>query len=355
MSTDAPIASEPRAEKLNTVREIIPAECYERPVAPAVRAVVRAWVVYAVTIGLLAVAGSWWSVVLLWAAAGLAVAGLFIMGHDASHGALTSSVRANRLLAQLCMGPSLHVESAWDLGHNRLHHGYTTRQGFDFVWHPATPEDWCAMGRLARLQHRIEWSFLGSGQYYFRTVWWQKMWRHNGQTKNRGNIIRDKITLGSTAGTVVVALAVVGALTGGPVGAVWLPVKLVVVPFLVFIHVIGATVYVHHVDPSIKWWTKKEWTQYKGQMESTTVLEVPRLVNWLWLHNIMVHVPHHVDVRIPFHQLPAAARAIEEHFPHTVRRSRLSLRRYLHAARTCKLYDFESSRWLPYSAAAVTA
>jgi acyl-lipid omega-6 desaturase (Delta-12 desaturase) len=34
------------------------------------------------------------------------------------------------------MGPSAHVEAAWDLGHNRIHHGYTTRQGFDFVWHP---------------------------------------------------------------------------------------------------------------------------------------------------------------------------------------------------------------------------
>lgn len=351
MSQDTAPLIESRTEKLNTVREIIPAECYERPTAPAVRAIIRAWIVYGVTIGLLAVAGSWWSVALLWFAAGLAVAGLFIMGHDASHGALTKSMKANRIIAQVCMGPSLHVESAWDLGHNRLHHGYTTRQGFDFVWHPTTPEEWKSMGRFARLQHRMEWSRFGSGQYYLRTVWWQKMWRHNGQTKHRAGIIRDKITLGTGAALVVAALAVTGALNGGLVNAVWLPLKLVVIPFLVFVHVIGWTVYVHHVDPSIKWWTKKEWTQYKGQMESTTVLELPRIVNFLWLHNIMVHVPHHVDVRIPFHQLPAAARAIEEHFPHTVRRSRLSFVSYWRAAKKCKLYDFENSSWLPYSAA----
>lgn len=350
MSSEASLTSRPRAEQLNTVREIIPDACYERPTGAAVRGLVRAWLVYAITIALLATAGSWWSIALLWVAAGLAVSGLFIMGHDASHGALTRSPRTNRILAQICMAPSLHVESAWDLGHNRLHHGYTTRQGFDFVWHPTTPQDWSAMGGIARLQHRIEWSFLGSGQYYFRTVWWQKMWRHNGQTKNRQQIIRDKFTLGSAIVLAVAALAVVGALQGGIVGALWLPTKLVIAPFLVFAHIIGAIVYVHHVDPSIKWWTKKEWTQYKGQMESTTVLEVPRIVNWLWLHNIMVHVPHHVDVRIPFHQLPTAARAIEEHFPHTVRRSKLSLRRYLAAARACKLYDFDASRWLPYSA-----
>ena len=79
---------------------------------------------------------------------------------------------------------------------------------------------------------------------------------------------------------------------------------------------------------------------------------LPRLVNRLWLHNIMVHVPHHVDVRIPFHQLPAAADAIREAYPTTVRTIRLSVRSYLRTTSTCKLYDFEAGRWLPYSAAA---
>ena len=351
MSTDSPVSHEPRAQSLNSVREIIPAECYERPTAPAARALVRAWVVYAVTIAALAAAGSWWSVTLLWIAAGFAVSGLFVLGHDASHGALTSSNTWNRLLARACMVPSIHVEAAWDLGHNRIHHGYTTRQGFDFVWHPATVQDWRSLGRIARLQHRLEWSWAGSGAYYLRTVWWQKMWRFNGQSKHRGRIIRDKFVLAGIVGTAVAALAVTGAFQSGVTGALWLPFKLVVVPFLLFIHIIGWTVYVHHVDPEIRWWTKKDWSQYKGQMESTTVLEMPRLVNWLWFHNIFVHVPHHVDVRIPFHQLPAAARAIEAAYPHTVRRGRMSLRSYLRAARTCKLYDFEAAAWLPYSAA----
>ena len=129
-----------------------------------------------------------------------------------------------------------------------------------------------------------------------------------------------------------------------------MPVKLFVVPFLLFVHIIGWTVYVHHVAPDIKWWTRKEWTQFHGQMESTTILRVPRVVNVLWFHNIFVHVPHHVDARIPFHQLPAAAGAIAEHYPNTVRTGRLSMRDYLRATKACKLYDFEAGRWLPYSA-----
>ena len=38
-------------------------------------------------------------------------------------------------------------------------------------------------------------------------------------------------------------------------------------------------------------------------------------------------------------------------YPETVRTIRLSVREYLRATRSCKLYDFEAGRWLPYSAA----
>jgi acyl-lipid omega-6 desaturase (Delta-12 desaturase) len=130
-----------------------------------------------------------------------------------------------------------------------------------------------------------------------------------------------------------------------------MPIELLVVPFLLFTQIIGFTVYVHHVAPEIKWWTRKEWTQFHGQMDSTTILEVPFVINTLWFHNIFVHVPHHVDARIPFHKLPAAAEQIARAFPDTVRTGRLSIREYLRATKACKLYDFEQSTWLPYAAA----
>lgn len=337
-----------RTTSLNAVRDIIPTRCYERSAGRATLALVQAALLWVLPVVALAFTNTWYLVLPLWALAGLAVSGLFVLGHDASHGALTGSRSANRIIAQFCMGPSAHVEAAWDLGHNRIHHGYTTREGFDFVWHPLTPAQYAELGRLKRLQHRLEWSCLGAGPYFLRSVWWDKMWRYNPEGKRRDAVVRDKLTLTAAVVAVVGGTAVVGALTGGWTHAVWLPVKLFVVPFLLFVHVIGWTVYVHHVAPDIRWWNKREWTQFKGQMESTTIIRMPRLVNRLWLHNIMVHVPHHVDARIPFHQLPAAAAAISEHFPDTVRHGRLSVRSYLRTTRACKLYDFEQGRWLTY-------
>lgn len=347
-----PIHPSPTHRSLNDVRAIVPPACYERSTGRGVLAVVQAGLLYLLPIAGLVLTDSWWALPVLWVLAGLGVAGLFVIGHDASHGALFESRRWNRAVARLCMAPSAHVEAAWDLGHNRIHHGYTARQGFDFVWHPTTPEEWRAMGRFARARHRVEWSCVGAGAYYLRTVWWEKMWRFNAPGKRRGDILRDKSGLTVVAALAIGGTVVAGALTDGLVGALWMPFELLVVPFLLFCHIIGWTVYVHHVDPSITWWTRREWNQFRGQMESTTVLHVPAVVNRLWFHNIFVHVPHHVDARIPFHQLPAAARAMIDAFPGTVREDRLSMRAYLHAARNCKLYDFEHGAWLPYESAA---
>ena len=54
-------------------------------------------------------------------------------------------------------------------------------------------------------------------------------------------------------------------------------------------------------------------------MEGTTVLRVPKGVNF-FLHWIMVHVPHHVDMRVPMYHLEEAATAIEAAFPGTMHR-----------------------------------
>jgi omega-6 fatty acid desaturase (delta-12 desaturase) len=351
MSLDVAASRPVRTQSLNDVRAVVDPARYVRSRRRATVTLMRAAVVYLVPLVGLVLVDAWWALPGLWMLAGLGVAGLFVLGHDASHGALLDSRRANRVIAQICMGPSAHVEAAWDLGHNRVHHGYTTREGFDFVWHPLTPQQYADLGRLGKLRHRLEWSWIGSGAYYLREVWWSKMWRFSAPGKRHDAIVRDKVVLGSVAGVVLAVTVVAGALTGGWVAAIWLPIKLWVLPFLLFVHIIGWTVYVHHVDPDIRWWNRKEWSQYRGQMESTTILRTPRLANWLWFHNIFVHVPHHVDVRIPFHQLPAAADAIAAAYPDTVRRSRLSIRNFLRAAKACKLYDFEAGTWLPYSAA----
>ena len=79
---------------------------------------------------------------------------------------------------------------------------------------------------------------------------------------------------------------------------------------------IGSVVHVHHIQPDIRWYPRREWTKFRGQMEGTTILRAPRGFD-LFFHSIFVHIPHHVDMRIPFYGLEPAADGHQGRVPRT--------------------------------------
>jgi acyl-lipid omega-6 desaturase (Delta-12 desaturase) len=121
-----------------------------------------------------------------------------------------------------------------------------------------------------------------------------------------------------------------------------------VIPFLTFSYLIGSVVHVHHVQPDIRWWKRREWTKFKGQMEGTTILRTAPGMNF-FLHWIMVHIPHHVDMRIPMYNLELAADAIKKAYPETVHDEPMSFRDFVDNSRKCKLYDYDTGTWLTYA------
>jgi omega-6 fatty acid desaturase (delta-12 desaturase) len=289
-----------------------------------------------------------WAVIGLEIVMALVVSGLFIIGHDSAHGALFRSKRLNSVVGRIAMLPSFHVFEGWILGHNRVHHAFTVRQGYDFVWHPTTPQEWREKGRLSRLVHRFEWSWMGSGTYYLHQVWAKKMMVGKPPSRWVKAIYRDRSVVWLFIGGMVALFTLIGVLEGlSFAGIVWLDVRTVLLPFLGFTYVMGSFVHVHHVSPEIRWWPKAQWTKFKAQMEGTTVLRAPKGLNF-FIHWIMVHVPHHVDMRVPMYNLEEAAEAIEEAFPGTVIDDKLRFRDFVRNTRACKLYDFDAGRWMTY-------
>jgi omega-6 fatty acid desaturase (delta-12 desaturase) len=282
----------------------------------------------------------------------MVISGLFIVAHDAAHGALFSSKRLNRVIGTIAMLPSWHVYEGWTLGHNRIHHGYTVREGFDFVWHPYTPEQFAAMSTLGRLRHRFEWSWFGAGAYYLREVWWHKMIVGAPPARWAKTIRRDRIIVWSFVAVASLALGALGwASYGGVVGILWMILKVLVIPFLGFNFVIASFVHLHHIQPNIRWWKRREWTKWHGQMEGTTVLRARFGLNFFF-HWIMVHVPHHVDMRIPMYNLELATDAMKEAFPGTIHDEPLRFMDFVRNTRVCRLYDFDEGRWYTYREAA---
>src|SRR5436305_7027287 len=151
-----------RRGSLKPVLDVIPDEAYENPTWKGLAYLGRDLMLYALLVFDLIEIGNPFSVVGLEVLAGLIVGGLFIVGHDVAHGALFKSKRLTAVVGRLTMLPSWHVYEGWVLGHNRIHHAYTVRQGYDFVWHPYTPEQYRAMSMPKRLRHRLAWSWLGA-------------------------------------------------------------------------------------------------------------------------------------------------------------------------------------------------
>ncbi|HXJ35132.1 MAG TPA: fatty acid desaturase [Candidatus Eisenbacteria bacterium] len=339
------------ATDLRTAVAAIPPECYARPAWKGLAYLGRDLGMYLAATVLLAVTDHPALVLPLWLLAGLGTSALFVVGHDAAHGALFASPRLCDVVARMAFLPSLHGLAPWRLGHNRVHHGFTGRAGIDFVWHPLTPTAFATLSRPARWLHRLEWSAWGAGLYYLRAVWWARMTRLVPPRRFRREFHRDRALVAVAAGAAsLLALAWGWTHTGTAAGACWTLVKTLVVPWLVFNWIIGVTVYVHHIGPEIPWYTAATWSRGRGQVDATAAYRIPRWLNFFW-HNVYVHTPHHVDPRIPFYHLPRAARALEALGDDAFAPRPLALRDYVAITRRCKLYDFDRQAWLDYAAA----
>ncbi|NNN08158.1 MAG: hypothetical protein HKL85_03070 [Acidimicrobiaceae bacterium] len=164
-------------------------------------------------------------------------------------------------------------------------------------------------------------------------------------------IRRDRIvTLGFVLLMAVVLGFVCFARTHSIGGVAWLILRAEPVPFLGFSAMIGSVVHVRNVARDIRWWKRNEWNKFKGQMEGTTVLRVPKGVNFFF-HWIMIHSPHHVDMRIPMYNLELAALAIEKVYPDVAHDAPLRFKDFRRNTKACKLYDFDEGRWLTYRGA----
>ncbi|MBJ7307660.1 MAG: fatty acid desaturase [Acidimicrobiia bacterium] len=354
IDSENPQKGSERSEKgsLKPVLDVIPAAAYDNPTWKGLAYFGRDLVMYGLIIAGLIIVDNPFAVIALWVLSAMVVSGLFIVAHDAAHGALFSSKRLNRVIGTIAMLPSWHVYEGWTLGHNRIHHGYTVREGFDFVWHPYTPEQFAAMSTLGRLRHRFEWSWFGAGAYYLREVWWHKMIVGAPPARWAKTIRRDRIIVWSFVAVASLALGLIGwANYGGVVGILWMILKVLVIPFLGFNFVIASFVHLHHIQPNIRWWKRREWTKWNGQMEGTTVLRARFGLNFFF-HWIMVHVPHHVDMRIPMYNLELATDAMKEAFPGTIHDEPLRFMDFVRNTRVCRLYDFDEGRWYTYREAA---
>lgn len=275
---------------------------------------------------------------------------LFLIGHDACHGALTDSDRLNSWLGRLAFLPSLTPFSMWHVGHNVVHHGFNNLRGRDFVWEPLSPDDYRQLSPGRRAMERLyRSSAAGPGPYYFWEIWWKRLY-FPGLVRLKTR--RQEFVVDCTAVTVmgvawIGGLAWFAASTGV---SPWLLVGLgFVLPFALWIWTMGLVIYLHHTAPELRWFDdRREWLRTAAQATATQHLRLPGFLEVL-LHQIMAHPAHHLDGTIPCYHLKAAQQRLLELLPE-IQPVRFTWRYYRDCLRTCQVYDYAAGGWAPFPA-----
>ena len=280
------------------------------------------------------------------------IARLFILGHDACHGALFRPRFWNKILGRLFFLPSMTPYSLWELGHNSVHHGFSNLKGRDYVWTPFSPQDWRRLPRRRRLLERFYRCSLGLGVYYFVELWWKRMFfpRPSSMTSYHAGYFWDKLLNTAFLALQIAAVQLISSHLISPhLSRLAAMCFTVVLPLVLWNYLMGFTIYCHHTHPDVRWFdSRAEWSFYDAQVCSTTHTIFPGGFSWL-LHNIFEHTAHHIDTGIPFYQLRAAQKKIEELCgPDVVKVEIFSPGAFLAQMRACQLYDYRKHRWMRF-------
>ena len=288
--------------------------------------------------------------ILLSVFAGVKIANLGTMAHDAAHGNLFRRPWQNRLAGVLGFLPGLYNYQLWVYDHHYVHHPFNNGHHRD-SWTPASKAEYDAMSPFRRWRERLyRLPFgLGFAPYYIVERWWVVRFFP------RAALLPARFMAPAWryfAILLVYLTLYLGLLACAPLysstGTTTALILGFAVPFYVWQTLFSFTVFVHHTHPDIPWFDGAVDRKETVPMEQIALhLAFPRWFS-VFSHHICEHPAHHVMPRIPYHQLSAAQARLREISSKTSVYQRFSFSWLNDTLRRCKLYDYERNRWIDY-------
>ncbi len=301
-------------------------------------------------------ANNWLAKLALGLLSGLAFSILFVIGHDACHDSLTSSSTLNAFIARIAFLPSLHPYSTWELGHNRLHHGWANLKGVDYVYTPFSKAEFDSLSSIRQFMERIYRTVWGAGIFYMIEIWWKHLiWprQEDWQKLNKRTYIFDIVLVGLFFMFEVGFVLLVGHASSGFQYA-YNVLCLVVIPYLFWNWIMAFVTLQHHTHPKVAWFaSKEEWNFFNGQVRGTVHVVLPRPIEILF-QNILEHTAHHVDPKIPLYNLTECQKKLEHQFKEDITVEKSSISQFRKNLRLCQLYDYQQHRWLKFDGTPTT-
>jgi omega-6 fatty acid desaturase (delta-12 desaturase) len=272
---------------------------------------VRAW--GAVFTSLASMAGSLWLIAqapwyllpFAWALAGTAFTGFFVVGHDAGHRSFSKNKLLEDIVGTLMFAPLIYPFEPWRIKHNH-HHAHTNKLVEDTAWHPimkAEMEEWGSTpkGAIAKF-------FLGTPLKLWASVGHWALWHFDIRKFTVKQRARVFVSWAAVAAFAFGALPALVATTG------WAGlVKFWLMPWLGYHFWMSTFTVIHHTAPHIPFKPAESWNAAQAQLAGTVHCDFPAWVEFL-THDISVHVPHHVNSKIPWYNLRKAHASLQQNW-----------------------------------------
>lgn len=292
-----------------------------------------------------------WLNVIFSLANGLAIGLLFIIGHDAVHQSFFPGVLANQIVARIALLPQLHSASLWELGHNRSHHRKTNCRSVDYVWAPATLDEYRRMSPARRLVERIYRGPLGPFFYYQIEIWFKRMLLplHAEARKEWRRHVFDSAYVFVAGAVLLAGIACLG-LTLAPLRSVPATIGLgFALPFAIWGYLGGLTFYLQHTHPNAPWFDDAaDWSFYRGVIRGT--VHARNVIRGVPIYaQVMEHNAHHSAPTIPVYRLPLAQEQVARTYPGEFVRFNFTAASYLRIVSACKLFDYDHCQWIDFA------
>lgn len=285
--------------------------------------------------------------------AGLFMAFLFLLAHDADHGSLTRNRWVNRVLGTIAFLPVLHPYNIWILAHHHHHHRHTNLAGdnYDYVWNPYSKEEFDALPKYRQVLEKLYRSPFGHGLYYMTEIWWKKLFFPTPSNVKGGYTkayVWDLVILTAFAvfeiGGIII-LAETGVITQPWWSAL---IFAVLIPHLAWNWYIGFFLLLQHNHPDIRWYKDiDEWKKESGPPGDTAHFVFPRLIN-LIVHGVDEHAGHHLSPNVPIYNLGKLQRYLDEEHSEAMPSYKWTPSTYMKILKHCQLYDYKKHQWLGF-------
>jgi omega-6 fatty acid desaturase (delta-12 desaturase) len=280
---------------------------------------------------------------------GMVIGMVFIIGHDAAHNSFTRSRLVNQVIGRLAFLPALHAFSLWDLAHTN-HHLYNNLRGVDYVWEPMTPAEYLSRGVLRRAWYRFQRTPIGVAFYYLGEIWAPRLiipWSFVVRRPSLAHWLDTALVLTFFLLQVTAVVMLGWAFDK----SAWFSVLAgIVLPFLVWNGFMSFVIFLHHTHPGIKWFRDSASREARaGVLTGTSWVRFPTPFRQL-LFAIMEHNAHHHASGVPLYHLTRMQAALQRQQGDVVT-WRFSWRNYSAVCRACKLYDYDTDRWLTFDEA----